>query len=46
MAFLKKLKETSEKAFEKGAEVETKAYEGTREAIEKGRDKARTENHD
>ena len=52
MGFLKKLKESSEKALvkgtelgkkgvEKGAEVGTKAYDGTREAIEMGQKKAR-----
>jgi hypothetical protein len=52
MGFLKKLKESSEKAVEKGAElgkkgvekgaeVGTRAYDGTKEAIEKGQKKAR-----
>jgi hypothetical protein len=54
MGFLKKLRETTEKAvdkgaelgkkgIEKGAEVGTKAYDGTKEAVEKGRAKAREE---
>ena len=37
MGFLKKLRESSEKAVEKGAEVGTKAYDGTKEAVQKGR---------
>ena len=52
MGFLKKLKDTTEKALdkgteigkmglEKGAEVGTKAYDGTKEAVETGIDKAR-----
>ena len=52
MGFLKKLKESSEKAVEKGAELGkkgvekgaedgTRAYDGTKEAIEKGQKKAR-----
>lgn len=52
MGFLKKLRESSEKAvekgtelgkkgIEKGAEVGTKAYDGTKEALEKGQAKAR-----
>ncbi len=54
MGLLKKLKKTTEKAvdkgtelgkkgIEKGAEVSTKAYDGTKEAVEKGRKKARGE---
>lgn len=57
MGFLKKLKETTEKAvdkgaelgkkgIEKGAEVGTKAYDGAREAADKGRNKAREEKND
>jgi len=52
MGILKKLKESSEKAVEKGAEigkkgiekgteVGTKAYDGTKEAVQKGQVKAR-----
>lgn len=52
MGFLKRLKETTEKAvdkgaelgrkgIEKGAEVGTKAYDGAKEAAEKGHHKAR-----
>jgi len=54
MSVLKKLKETTEKAIddgaelgkkgiEKGAEVSTKAYDDMNEAVEKGRTKARKE---
>ena len=56
IGFLKKLKESTEKAIdkgvdiekkgiEKGAEVGTKAYDDAKEAAQKGRDKAR-ENSD
>ncbi len=57
MGFLKKLKETTERAvdkgaelgkkgIEKGAEVGTKAYDSAKEAADKGRNKAREEKND
>lgn len=41
MGFLKKLKDTAEKGVEKGAELGTKGYEGTKDAAKKGHDKAK-----
>jgi len=41
MSFLKKIKDTAENSVEKGAEVGTKAYEGTKDAAKKGHEKAK-----
>jgi hypothetical protein len=41
MGFLKKIKDTAESGVEKGAEVGTKSYEGTKDAAKKGHDKAK-----
>ena len=43
MGFLKKIKDTAEKGVEKGAEVSTKAYEGTKDAAKKGHEKAKVD---
>ena len=54
MGFLKKIKDRTEKAvdkgaelgqkgIEKGAEMGTKAYDSTKEAIDKGKNRARAE---
>jgi hypothetical protein len=57
MGFLKKLKETTEKVVdkgaevgekgvEKGAEVGTNVYDGTKDAVERGSNKAREKKSD
>ncbi|MGD8637864.1 MAG: hypothetical protein PVG43_03090 [Nitrosopumilaceae archaeon] len=50
MGFLKNMKDKSvdlgKKTVEKGAEVGTKAYDGTKDAAKKGHDKAKGDKED